>query len=217
MTNSIDLIPEDYRTGVIRRKRLRTYGWVVAVFCSFIVIASLLLAKQSAKLKLDTQRLRTGLALNTLHQEQLATLDDRLSVLNQEWVVLQSLRSGAAAEDLFVVIDNALPGTDVWFDRWMFRRAGVVTSNGSTNVNAGYLILASDDSNARDADWEVETHMNIAGQAKDHAALSRFVRGLYDQPQIQEVKLNQTRIREYSNRTVVDFELAVVLLSEPAV
>ncbi len=145
-------------------------------------------------------------------------MDARLTALNDEWTLLQGLRSGAAAEDLFVIIDQALPGTDVWFEKWKFRRAGVVVPDNTRTVNTGYLILVTDsNASASDAQWQVETHMSIVGHARDHAALSRFVRGLYDHTEIQEVKLNQTRVREYSNTTVVDFELAIVLHSEPAV
>jgi len=217
MTNSIDLIPTEYREGLLRRSRLRTAAWALIAACMLIVLASFTLAKESTKLRLETEKLRTGFALNALHQEQLVTMDTRLTELNEEWMLLQGLRSGAAAEDLFVIIDQALPGTDVWFQKWKFRRAGVVAPDNTRTVDTGYLLLVSNSAEVADTQWQVETHMNIVGQARDHAALSRFVRGLYGHSEIQEVKLNQTRVREYANTTVVDFELAIILHSEPAV
>ena len=58
--------------------------------------------------------------------------------------------------------------------------------------------------------------MDITGEARNHAALSRFVRGLFAQPQIQDVKVNRTHVRDYVGTRVVDFSLAIVLHSEPS-
>jgi hypothetical protein len=53
--------------------------------------------------------------------------------------------------------------------------------------------------------------MTIKGQAKDHAALSRFVRKLFEQPEIQDVRiLNTSRL---SDERIVNFDLAVTVNS----
>ena len=54
--------------------------------------------------------------------------------------------------------------------------------------------------------------MTIKGQAKDHAALSRFVRKLFTQAAIQDVRiLNTSRV---TNAKIVNFDLAVTVNSQ---
>ena len=57
--------------------------------------------------------------------------------------------------------------------------------------------------------------MSIHGQARDHQALSNFVRALFEQGQISDVSVQKTTRVEYGGGTVVDFNLTVVLASEP--
>jgi hypothetical protein len=56
--------------------------------------------------------------------------------------------------------------------------------------------------------------MRIVGQARDHAALSHFVRGLYESPGVSDVHLERTGLRRYTTTSVVDFELAVLLAGD---
>ncbi|MFK8030344.1 MAG: PilN domain-containing protein [Gammaproteobacteria bacterium] len=217
MMNSIDLIPNDYRESALRSGRLRIALWIAVIICTFVVLGSYLLAKKARDIKAESDQIRQKFALGTLYSDQISTLDDRLKELNEEWLLLSGLRAGAAAEDLFIIIDQALPGEDVWFNDWTFRRAGVILPDTDQVVGSSYFIVVANDSDREAEDkWRVETHMDISGQAKDHAALSKFVRGLYDQREIQDVKLSQTRVTQYADRSVVDFKLAVVLYSEPA-
>ncbi len=215
--SSIDLVPADYREGLARRHRLQGAVWLVLCLAVAAVLGTVGLRSASRSLQAETERLRTEYALSAQQREQLEVLDGRLAALEEEWTLLRGLRSGAAAEDLFVIVDRALPGGDVWFVNWQFRRAGVIAPQSPRTVNTGYFIVVPADQSATAPEaWQVKTHMSISGQARDHAALSRFVRGLYEQPEIREVKVNNTRVRQYANSTVVDFDMAVVLHVQPA-
>ena len=217
MTNSIDLIPNGYREAILRNRRLIHTLWIGLVIIIVVAVSSYFVAQATREMKAQSDVVRQKHALSTLYGDQMAALDSRLKELDEEWAVLSGLRTGAAAEDLFVIIDQALPGEDVWFTDWKFRRAGVVEPDTEKTTNTGYFIVVNNDGeNQAQPEWRVETHMDISGQAKDHAALSKFVRGLYKQGEIQDVKLSQTRVTQYANRKVVDFKLAVVLFSEPA-
>lgn len=217
MTHSIDLIPADYRENLSRQGHLRGAIWCSVMLCVAVALASLWYGRVAKQIRQETEFLRTQYALSAQQREQLDVLDARLAALDEEWLLLRGLRSGAAAEDLFVIVDRALPGEDVWFINWEFRRAGVIVPQTEHTVNTGYFIVVPKGQQTEElAAWQVKTHMNINGQARDHAALSRFVRGLYEQPEIQDVKVNNTRVRQYSDTTVVDFDLAVVLHNEPA-
>ena len=74
--------------------------------------------------------------------------------------------------------------------------------------------MADPDSDSSDS-FEVETHMSIHGQARDHQALSNFVRALFEQRHISDVDVQKTSRVDYGGGSVVDFNLTVVLASEP--
>ena len=57
-------------------------------------------------------------------------------------------------------------------------------------------------------------YMKIRGQAKDHSALSGFVRRLYQQPEIQDVRILNTAVAAGSR--YVDFNLAIVVNGQEA-
>ena len=213
--SSIDLIPAEFRERRIRTRRLRGAALSGAVVIATVLAASGWLRSAAARVQSETATAQTRLSLTAQQREQLQKLDDQLGNLREEWTLLQGLRSGAAAEELFVIIDRALPDEQVWFDDWQFRRAGVLVTEAPRTVNTGYFIVVQPQPDDEDqAAWRVMTHMSINGQARDHAALSRFVRGLFAQPQIHDVKLNSTRIREYESGKVVEFDVAVVLHSD---
>jgi hypothetical protein len=53
--------------------------------------------------------------------------------------------------------------------------------------------------------------MTIKGQARDHSALSGFVRRLFVQPEIDDVRILRTNLSRSNRADAVDFELAVVI------
>lgn len=214
---SIDLIPADYRQRLTRLRWLR----ITAVACAATIIAAvsvtLGLARMTNSVDRTNTEIRLKAALNDQQKKEVEHLAGQISALDQELLLLKGLRSGASGEDLFRIVDRALPGNDVWFLDWRFRRAGVFIPEPARTVNTGYFIVVpAGEPKTEKMAWQVKTHMQINGQARDHAALSRFVRGLFEQPEVQDVKLDRTQTRQYANLTVVDFDLAVVLYSEPA-
>ncbi len=122
--------------------------------------------------------------------------------------MLQGLRGGAAEANLFLGIDEALNGDELWFTNWQFRRAGVKDTEGRV-VETGYFVVVPEGTPPES--WQVETHMTIAGQAQDHGALSEFVRRLLGRAEIENVRIRRTEVQRYATRSVVAFDLAVVI------
>ena len=114
-------------------------------------------------------------------------------------------------------VDRALDGDSVWFTAWSFLRAGVAAPSEPQTVNTGYFIVIPQGGGSEPLPaWQIRTHMEIRGQARDHRALSEFVRRLLDQAQIADVRVLNTHQQKYGQATVVDFELAVVVNSNLA-
>jgi cell division protein FtsB len=196
--SEIDLIPTDYRNrrwlGRWLRKILSGAGSVI--FLGAVTAGALIY--QTATLEAEATRLEEQRAVTTQQRNELEQLSQKRQTLAQQLSILRGLRSGAPAETVFLTIDRAIANIDVWFVDWNFNRAGV---------------LVPEDQSERQA-WMVETHMTIRGQAQDHDALSRFVKGLFAQPAVVDVRVQKTAMRRYQNGDLVDFDLAIVLNSE---
>ena len=92
-------------------------------------------------------------------------------------------------------------------------RAGSRTSEQPRGVNTGYFIVIPEGDRASKKEqeaWQIETHMEVSGQATDHEALSSFVRRVLQQPQIGDVRILNTQQQVSVDRTVVDFRLEVL-------
>ena len=210
----LDLIPQDYRKWLNQRAMLRQYAILFVALNVVVLASSGVLAQLSKSAARTVQDLQSQSAITEQQQVQLEQLRAQQSEYERRWSLLRGLRAGAAVEDIFLIIDRALSNNDLWFVDWSFRRAGVVVDGETRDVETGYFLIVLEDGNySNDSEWQVETHMNVNGQARDHEALSRFVRALFEQPSIKDVSVEKTSLTDYANGRVVEFELTIVLNS----
>lgn len=204
----IDLIPADYR------ERLRVQSWARYMF---ITVSLVLVMSTAGYFSLDYMNKTITAEISDLQGEQqiselqrgvLTNLSAEKTHYTNQLSFLTGLRSGTAAPDMFKTVDHALENEEVWFLDWEFRRAGMtVENNAETSSNGYFIIIPATNGENTNETWKIETHMTIRGQAKDHSALSHFVRKLFNQPEIQNVRiLNTSRL---SNTRIVNFDLAV--------
>ncbi len=210
----LDLIPQDYRNWLKQRVMFRQYLIVFAVL-NIVVLSSSGVLAQMSKSEMGTVRdLQSQSAITEQQQVQLEQLREQQAEYERRWSLLRGLRAGAAVEDIFKIIDRSLTNNDLWFVDWRFRRAGVVVDGETQDVETGYFMIVLEDGNYNDnTEWQVETHMTINGQARDHQALSTFVRALFEQDSIRDVSVQKTSLTDYASGRVVEFELAIVLNS----
>lgn len=210
----IDLIPNDYRTWLGQRSIMRKYVTAFAALSILIVVASVNFGQMADRTQAEISRLKSENAITQQQQTQLQQLTDQQSEYERQWSLLRGLRAGAAIDDIFTLVDNSLISGDLWFLDWSFQRAGVIVDGEQQGVETGYFIIVSDNPDPfANPDLEVETHMTIHGQAKDHQALSKFVRALFEQDDIKDVNVQKTSQIDYANGRAVDFNMTVVLNS----
>lgn len=210
--HEVDLIPETYRTARQRGKWLLAtlVGAAGLVAVTLALKVGLVFATDAAKV--DLARLQQQKAFSQAQRDELQRLLNEQTDLNRQLYLLTGLRSGTEAEQLFRMIDGVIVEDEVWFLDWKFSRAGVSNGQQERSVETGYFIVVSDSPGAAPRqDWQVETHMEIRGQSKDHAALSRFVKRLFGRPEIADVRVRRTELQRYRSRTVVDFDLAITI------
>jgi Tfp pilus assembly protein PilN len=199
----IDLIPREYRRQRERESLLRRIGVVAGVLGAAGMIATGSLAWAASGAHAELRALELAHRLSDQQRIELENLERERARLEQQWARLEALRGGDDVEALFLLIERALPEGELWFDRWDLHR----NDRGSDAAPAAA-------SAAADAARGGGAQMRILGQARDHAALSQFVRSLYESPGVQDVHLERTGLRRYTTTSVVDFELAVELESE---
>lgn len=212
--SELDLIPQDYRNWLNQRAMLRQYVFLFAVLNVVVLVSSGMLSQLSKSASLSVQDLQSQSAITEQQQVQLEQLREQQTEYERRWSLLRGLRAGAAIEDIFLIIDRALTSNDLWFVDWSFRRAGVVVDGETRDVETGYFMIVLEEGGyTDDTEWQVETRMTVNGQARDHEALSRFVRALFEQPSIKDVSVQRTSRTDYANGRVVEFEITIILNS----
>jgi len=212
--SDLDLIPQDYRNWINQRVMVRQHVIAFAILNIVILASSGVLVQFSKQALARVQELQSEIAITTQQHAELEQLKEKQSEYERRWSLLQGLRAGAAIEDIFKIIDRALINNDLWFVNWSFRRAGVIVDGETRGIETGYfLIVAEDERDDANSELLIETHMTVQGQARDHQALSTFVRSLFEQPDIKDVRVQKTELIDYANGRVVSFELTIVLNS----
>ena len=206
----IDLIPNSYRNMLWQRSWMQLCGVILGAVVIAGVGSGVSLHRATLKMDHQLQTLQQQKAVVMTQQAQIEGLTQQRTEHLRQLSLLRGLRSGVAARNLFTAIDNALASGDVWFVSWQFRRANLPLAEART-VNTGYFVVVPAGNAGNNNAWQTQTHMKIRGQAKDHATLSRFVQGLLAERDIRHVHVERTSQRDYTNTTVVDFDLAVVL------
>lgn len=211
----LDLIPQDYRNTLEQRAMSRHFLITFVILNIVILGVSGLIVHLSQQAEVRIRELKSQSAITEQQQAQLGQLATQQDEYEQRWSLLRGLRAGAAVEDIFTIIDQALVSDDLWFVDWSFQRAGVIVEGETRGVETGYFVVvpANGESGETPA-WQVETHMVLEGRAVDHQALSTFVRSLFEQPDIKDVSVQRTSLTNYANGRVVSFDLTIVLNSD---
>ncbi|MDH3633308.1 MAG: PilN domain-containing protein [Gammaproteobacteria bacterium] len=210
--NEIDLFPEDFRKRLVFIRWFRLTGYAIVVLSVVSLVAFVLLREANAHIDEQIRHFQSQREITNANRRELELLNQQKSDLKQQLDLLTGLRSGASAEQMFLMIDRSLPGPEVWLTNWKFRRAGTPVEDSQEAVNTGYFIVIADDKKAKQEEtWKIETNMSIQGQALDHVAMSRFVLNLTQQPEIENVRIVNSRQTKVNQVKLVDFSLDIVV------
>lgn len=204
--SEFNLIPEEYYAG-LRRRRLMLMAMsaaiaVVVLMGGSIGAANYVLSEREAEL----MALRQQKALSVQQQDRLTLLQQQKNKLESDLRLLSSLQSGAPITRVVAAVERAAKPAGVNFENWSFVRAGIRTGTDTEARPPSYYALATADQGFPTT-WESLAHMTIEGRAKDHAALSTFVQSLFEQPDIEDVRIQRASKGEQG----VEFDLAVII------
>jgi Tfp pilus assembly protein PilN len=210
--SEIDLFPDDLRRRLLFTRWFKLTGYAIILLTAVLVIAFVMLREANAQLDAQIQDFQSQREITDANHQQLKQLNQQKHDLKQQLDLLSGLRSGASAEQMFLMIDRALPGSDVWLTSWKFRRAGTPVNEDQRAVSTGYfIVIPADNRNRQEETWKIESRMTIQGQALDHSAMSRFVLNLTQQPEIENARIVNTRLNKGNRVKLVDFSLEIVV------
>lgn len=206
--SEFNLIPEEYHRAV-RQRRLMLIGISAVIAVVVLCLGSIggayyLLDQREAELIV----LRQQKALSVQQQDRLTYLQGQKQKLESDLRLLSSLQSPMAVADVVLAVENAARPAGVHFQSWAFRRAGIRTADDLEVRPPSYYVLSEE--KTFPASWESLTHVTIFGEARDHAALSTFVQSLFEQQDIEDVRIQRSARNEHG----VEFQLAVVMATK---
>jgi len=210
--NEIDLFPDELRRQLMFTRWFKRAAFILVGVTLVIGAAFAGLRQANSKIEEQIQYFQDQRDITNTNRQQLGQLKQEKVDLQQQLNLLSGLRSGASAEKMFLMLDRALPGPEVWLTNWKFRRAGSQVENTQETVNTGYfIVIPAGSSSRKEETWKIETHMNIQGQALDHSAMSEFVLNLTQQPEIENVRIVSTRLNQSKREKMVDFSLDIIV------
>lgn len=201
----IDLIPADYRNERALLRTVRMVGIVVLALVCIAATLSGVLRHAAGGIRTEVQRLDATAALVNQQRSIIAGLALRKGALESKMSLLAGLRRGAALEEILRSVGRAAPGDSMWFLEWRFERLGAIVPAAPAGAEAWFVVEPQSSVQAAPA---VRVQMTIAGQARDHAAVSAFVSSLLGEPGIEEVRVQ--RASRERNEGLVEFNLLVV-------
>ena len=210
--DDVDLIPTDYRNRIWFQGKAKLLGTSIVSMIAITAFIYTAMQLMNGKLLSKISELQKQEEITSQQLEVITRFNENIQNMEYQLVLLNNLHSGTGAPEMFTTIDRAMADTDVWFDTWEYQRvSSPVEQKEKSSKNGNLFILSAGNGTTTDTAWEIETHMTIRGQAKDHSALSRFVRRLSNQPVIHNIRILNTTTA--TNMSVVDFNIAVTVIT----
>lgn len=206
--NEIDLIPAYYREQLAKLRTLKIFGFIFLclILSTSVAYGALEYVKRGTNLEIS--ELSKIKEITSSQREELRLLKHKKKQLDYQWKLLNGLRTAVAAEDLFVAIDNAIQGVDVWFSSMKFQRDEFEVEEENT-VHTGYFLIVTPSS--EDQSLAIGTKMLITGEAMNHSTLSSFVNNLIDEQVILDAQVLETSSNKNRNSSIVKFNLAITV------
>lgn len=179
----IDMIPRSYREALRVRRTLGAYGIALALLVLVGGGGSALLRWRVAVETPRLTQLRADAVQAGAIHTQLIGAQQRKDALAGDADALAALRGAGAAAQLAQVFDATLDDK-VWIDHLRFLRTRErLNPPLPSPLPAGAVQVAGNQA------WQLGSHVEIAAQALDPAAMTRFLSALAAQPALTRVRL----------------------------
>jgi hypothetical protein len=207
----IDMIPRSYREGLRVRRTLTIYGAALAVL---LVAGAGAGAFLRWRLGVETPRLESGRSASTqagAMRIQLTAALARKELLAENVAALATLRGAGEVAALAGVLDGAL-NAKVWFEQLRFARTQeLLQVPPPAPLPADVVQARAAQAGAAQA-WRLGSHIQIAGQAQDNAAMTAFLAKLAADPGVTNVRFLNSSTAAADDGGAVNFSVAAALV-----
>jgi hypothetical protein len=203
---NMDLVPEDYRQVINIRRKVRHF--IVACMMVLCIIG---LAKALFSFLIWRENVKV-VALE--QQEQVAQQNksktemsrQQKQVIEQQLAALAHLRGQDRLRLFLQAVDDAY-SEGVWFDNLRFMRLSNANTLNPTNEGVNQGISKVPIVNENLSTLDINHGAEIIGHAINHSALAEFMRKLAAEKSVENLRLIDTGMRNYTNLQVVEFNL----------
>jgi Tfp pilus assembly protein PilN len=211
----VNLIPADYTRQKNMQLLVKLFLYCFGALLLLGIAARTALGIAYNHEKSRAEKLQTGELLMQEQKEQHDQLVAKKEDLQTRIKMLENLRGGPPAKQMFIAIDQAI-NESVWVTKLDFSRAEDDSGNNKKGGTTGYFIIVPEGKQAASPEMAgLESgRINITGMAVTHSALADFVNLLADQPIIKMVQVKNTHSRKYIESSVVEYELTAVMMSD---
>ncbi|MDO7710404.1 MAG: hypothetical protein MUQ51_02105 [Pseudomonadota bacterium] len=209
--SEFDLVPSEYRKKTKLKARLKLMVFVYVLLVLVIYFANVMLDKKVQSVEILVKKHQEGKQLFLQDQQRYNDLHSTITSLQRRLETLNALRGGPSAIAIFEMLERVI-GKDVWVDSWDYSREGESTKAIPGSVDMGYTIVVQEGNGSQENQaWRWNTHMALNGEAMDYSSLAEFVQALLLQPEIEDVKVQKTNLKQYSSASVIDFSLDIII------
>ena len=209
----LNLIPGDYERQRNIRRVVKIFLFFAAALLLLGIAGRIALGLASNYEKSRAEKLKTGEVLMLEQKQQYDALAATKEGLQLRLDMLEHLRGGPPAREMFIVIDRAI-NESVWFTKLNFSRAEEEDKSRPKGRSTGYFIVVPQDELVSSPKEQVQNsgEIKITGRALTYSALAEFVNLLVAQPQIRAVQVQNTHSRQYLETSAVDYELTAMMI-----
>ena len=198
------------------RRRINIKRWLLGAVVAYVVLLIGLFGARASlngyidKARAEVAALRSDTESILSRKRSLREIQSEKSKLERKLKVLGGLVEGPDINRIFHAVERSL-NDETWFVDWSFRRAGELIDVNAEEIDTGYFIIVSEQTDAQKQAWKIKTHMEINAQAINHSALASFVRKLSNQPEVDHVQIESTHTRNVGAVEVIHFNLGVLI------
>lgn len=207
----IDMIPRSYREGLRVRRTLTIYGAALAVL---LVAGAGAGAFLRWRLGVETPRLDSSRSASTqagAMRIQLTAALARKELLAENVAALATLRGAGEVAALAGVLDGAL-NDKVWFGQLRFARTQELLQAAPPAPLPADVVQARTAQAGAAQAWRLGSHIQIAGQAQDNAAMTAFLAKLAADPGVTNVRFLNSSTAAADDGGAVNFSVAAALV-----
>lgn len=212
----MDLIPDEFRRTLRLQRLVRNFVSACLLVVGGVAIAWVALGYLVSSEKAQVARLQQQESLAESNRAKAAELQRRKHEIEEQLVALAKLRGEKRVPLLLSAVDRA-HDEGIWFDSVQFlRRAAAVNTaaNPPGAVKAAGILVVPNTPAGRDVAG-FDQSVDITGHALNHSVLADFMGRLGAQAGVSDLRLIDTRLRDYLTTQVVDFTLNLQVGKQP--